>query len=585
MAKSHIVPPPGSQPIADAIPQAQIIPGQHDGQRRCEPNPPPSSPEATDPPAVPDLWRKALDKLDKDTRQKLQMDGSEQNSVQQQVADLVNAAKEKQQECEDKRWKFSIGDRDIILRDYAATMVSYLTQLGNIAMPFAPPKASPIWSAIKVVLQIPVIEAAQMCALLMSTDKIVRIVDRGQAYESVYKPETGTGKTCLTSKVIDHVRDTLKTTSNHEGFAYFYCDRNDPVRRQPLSIFQSYVRQLSTITGQPQHMQVKLRTFCNNMEKNGSDLDFDSCKQLILNSVNLYPKTTLVLDALDECEPDLPGKPGRQQLVRVMEDLLSKSERPLKIFISSRPDHDIQTLFTSRANIEIRATNNQGDIEKFLDEHVKKDSWSEPLIKEIKQKLLDGSSGMFQWVYLQVNQILSCVTEEAARNRLGGLPPDLETAYTEIYDKIKKRDENDRVLAERAFMWVMSACTPLSREQLLSAIRVNPDLDAIDLASTITAPSLLDLCNNLLVLDSQQDVWRFSHLSVAEYFEKNHWDLVQSHYNAAKVCLKLLIETYKTPNEKEAEYSSDEYESEQQNILNPAHPFQLYTVIVYFQRD
>jgi hypothetical protein len=60
-----------------------------------------------------------------------------------------------------------------------------------------------------------------------------------------------------------------------------------------------------------------------------------------------------VLDALEECEPD-----SRWQLIKMMEDLLSKSKRPIKIFISSWPDGDIRDSFLSWPNIEIQATDN-----------------------------------------------------------------------------------------------------------------------------------------------------------------------------------------------------------------------------------
>lgn len=112
-------------------------------------------------------------------------------------------------------------------------------------------------------------------------------------------------------------------------------------------------------------MQKRLGNLCREARLKGSGLDFDVCKFQLLASVNLYPKTTLVLDALDECDSQ-----SRNQLVKVVEFLLSRSERPLKIFISSRPDDDIRECFASLPNIRIRATDNQMDIEKFVSEEI-----------------------------------------------------------------------------------------------------------------------------------------------------------------------------------------------------------------------
>ena len=65
--------------------------------------------------------------------------------------------------------------------------------------------------------------------------------DRGHLSLTV---SAGAGKTFLTSKVIDHVQCKLQASPSHEGFAFFYCNRNEPERRQPLSVLRSYVRQL-----------------------------------------------------------------------------------------------------------------------------------------------------------------------------------------------------------------------------------------------------------------------------------------------------------------------------------------------------
>lgn len=148
-------------------------------------------------------------------------------------------------------------------------------------------------------------------------------------------------------------------------------------------------------------------------------------------------------------------------------------------------------------------------------------------------------------MFLQIKQILDLETEVAIRDRLGRLPTSLKSAYEEIYNKVQARHKLDRSLADRALIWVMGARYPLESETLLSAIRLDTDSDTFDLSEKISESQLLHLCNNLLVLDSQQNVWRFSHLSAREYFEENHCGLYEAHSHIAKVCLKILLETHK----------------------------------------
>ena len=140
-------------------------------------------------------------------------------------------------------------------------------------------------------------------------------------------------------------------------------------------------------------MRKKLRDLWRETALRGSDLGFEACRGQLLESVNLYPRTTLVLDALDECEPG-----SRRKLVDTIKLLLSKSERPLKVFISSRPDQDIQHQFINEPNIEIQARHNEKDIQKFVNkEIINHEGWSDmssSLKEAIVKTLLDRSQGM-----------------------------------------------------------------------------------------------------------------------------------------------------------------------------------------------
>jgi hypothetical protein len=96
----------------------------------------------------------------------------------------------------------------------------------------------------------------------------------------------------------------------------------------------------------------------------------------------------------------------------------------------------------------------------------------------------------------------------------------------------------------------MCSYRPLDSKHLLSAIRLDMNSNEFHLAEEIDEDLLLDLCKNLLIIDSQRHIWRFSHLSVTEYFEQNHWTLEQAHCYVARVCLLLLLENYRMPEHK-----------------------------------
>jgi len=203
----------------------------------------------------------------------------------------------------------------------------------------------------------------------------------------------GTGKTYLTSRVIDEIRGALKSNPNHEGLAFFYCNRNETERQEPLSVLRSFVRQLSTIIKDENSIQRRLKKFYIETRLKASEPTIGDCKELLLEFINLYPKTTIILDALDECD-----KHKRGVLIEIFDSFLARASRPVKIFISSRPDGDIKDRFKSQANIEIQAADNHDDISRFVESEITKHPrWNKISLKlqeQVVETLQKGSQGM-----------------------------------------------------------------------------------------------------------------------------------------------------------------------------------------------
>jgi ankyrin repeat protein len=352
----------------------------------------------------------------------------------------------------------------------------------------------------------------------------------------------GSGKTFLTSAAIDRIRDQI--CGNDEGFAFFYCKRDDPPRDQPLAVLQSFVRQLSTTASHPESMQIELQQSCERARENGTNFRLEQCKQHILKSLNIYPRTTLFIDAVDECEPGL-----RYELIQALKMFMSESRRVVRIFISSRPDPKIQYQLKSSPNIGIRAEDSQEDIQKFLNTELDKLAQSEPLFESLKleiiTKLLERCQGMFQWANLQVHQIAKCESPLDVYTRLEKLPKDLKDAYDEVWRQIEDQEKHGQASVKSALRWVIAASEPMTSEELLAAVRANPNGDLTCMRNAFDEQRLLSLCNNFLVVDPQLKVWRFPHLSVREYLEaKEDWSLPHAHYHAASVCLAYFVNKY-----------------------------------------
>ncbi|KAM0251639.1 hypothetical protein ACHAQJ_008099 [Trichoderma viride] len=343
------------------------------------------------------------------------------------------------------------------------------------------------------------------------------------------KGTVGTGKTYLTSRVIDHVKQTLEASRHDEGFAYFYCNRSGPSMQDPIVVLRSFVRQLAgKAFDEPGLVQSSLIQKCQTAKREGRELGYKDCKDLILTSLNLYAKTTIILDALDETDITT------YNLCTILIEMKEKSRKPVKVFISSRPDREYLKAFENKPIITVDASNQQADIERFLTEKLYSTPFFTQRRQDIQEKIktvfATRSCGIsdrrndyrFRWVYLQVKSLEKLITDEAIHNWTRNLPKDLMAAYDQLWEN-KERDESDVALAERAIMWVLCSFEPLKSEWLLEAVRYVVQGSTVVQKEKQTQQQILSLCQDLLTVDEERGVWMLLNASVAEYFELKGW--------------------------------------------------------------
>ena len=91
-------------------------------------------------------------------------------------------------------------------------------------------------------------------------------------------------------------------------------------------------------------------------------MDEKTCAERIQESVNLYPRTTIVLDGLDECEED-----QRKRLFDVLDAILALAK--VKVFIASRPTQDLEEHFARIARekaFRVDTSDNLEDIKTYV---------------------------------------------------------------------------------------------------------------------------------------------------------------------------------------------------------------------------
>ncbi|KAJ5537709.1 ankyrin [Penicillium frequentans] len=314
----------------------------------------------------------------------------------------------------------------------------------------------------------------------------------------------------------------------------------------PDNVIRSLYRQLAKSTRDSNEIRKDVQALFKQMKDHASQLPIETCKQQLPKSLDQYSRVTFVIDALDECKKETIAS-----LLDTIDSLLSYTGHPTRIFVSGRPDGDIKKRFNHAPTIKTDASDSGvgKDIETFINQEAPKFSFWDDFESEdqskIKEALLNRSNGMFQWVFLQTSNLKTCQLVEDVLEGIKEMPQELPDAYEHIYRIISKR-KSQKEIVDRAFMWIMCSCAPLTSEILLAGVGLSGDSDTAH--KKITKDQLLGLCQNLIVFDDLEGVWRFSHASVAEYAEdKGLLSLQKSHSYAGRVCLRYLMVAYGSP--------------------------------------
>ena len=124
---------------------------------------------------------------------------------------------------------------------------------------------------------------------------------------------------------------------------YFYCTRNpaEPERGSPEGVLRSLVKQLSCLQSGGTVLD-PVRTVYEARKQDdfaAGALNEKECTDLIIKLCQCRPLTTIIIDALDECEST-----RRHELFDAMSTILQRSKSLIKVLVASRDDRDI-TLF------------------------------------------------------------------------------------------------------------------------------------------------------------------------------------------------------------------------------------------------
>ncbi|CEJ61392.1 hypothetical protein PMG11_09927 [Penicillium brasilianum] len=362
----------------------------------------------------------------------------------------------------------------------------------------------------------------------------------------------GSGKSCLTSTVIDEIMKASQSNDMH-SLAYFYCSRDtaEPERAKPQSILACIARQLSRRSQTQSIAPPTLALYYKLHSVDGSKRKPTMAElcSLIRELTELYDRSMIVVDALDECDVVT-----RWELVEALESI-TESASLVKIFVSSREEGDLRLSLQTHSGLQVTSLENEDDIRKFVEfetdrliakkqllAYIRKKQTKEELTQLIKEDVISKAKGMFRWAELQLQSLRGIRAEKDIRSELFRIPRDLSALYQDLYDKaLETTQETDQIVFQHTLKWMLSAQQNLTHHDFFLAITAFTDLGADDLDEDF----ILDLLSNFVVSSTTEEgdrFFRFAHLSVREFLEEMpEYSTEWTNTFAAEVALLTLI--------------------------------------------
>ena len=357
----------------------------------------------------------------------------------------------------------------------------------------------------------------------------------------------GTGKTGLVCRVINH----LEVGGQKAGrVAFFFCS-NDKAsttieeafsRSDPEEALRSVVSQVAT--SQAGHyvapvLQNKYDTIGPDSDQS-VNLGYSDCIDILV-AVSEHIPLSIVLDAFDECD-----QKRSPRLVQYLQELVRRSPKNVKIFISTRPFPAVEDNLMPDRSIEVTAADNSGDVRAFIratlknrisDKALLNGVVSEDLKNEIEITLSNRANNMFLYASLLLNQLCDRNhndDESSIRKKLSSLPRDLADVYNRIMNEIhddRSNSERSCRIAQNTFKWLLYAQESLPHDALLEAISP-PERKA-------KHEEVIRSCRTLVVRGRYS--YEFVHYSVREHVgQMKEYSSSQCHIVATQSCLNIL---------------------------------------------
>ncbi|KAJ5154427.1 uncharacterized protein N7500_009866 [Penicillium coprophilum] len=345
--------------------------------------------------------------------------------------------------------------------------------------------------------------------------------------------DPGSGKTILTSIIIDDIYE--KTRGTDTALAFIYCNYKDTNTHSELALLSSIARQL---IAQIEYIPTVVKEFRDHNAMKKRDPTGEEWIALIKSVDHFFCRMIIVVDALDEC-PEY----NRDEFFRFIKML----DTSIRFMFTSRPHIILPVEFSGLQQITIVA--NPSDLQIFLDAEIsKRNMFRKFVIRNdsslqafIVDEIITKSKGMFLLAYHHVERICQQPHVAGVRKSLRSLPENIFDYYHEAMERIGQQEAVLCKLAQDALSFISHARRPLYVNELRHALGVWSSDTDFEESQCVDDNLIVSICNGLVRIDETRDVVELVHQTLQEYFDTFPERLFEdSHSKIARTCLVYL---------------------------------------------
>jgi len=361
------------------------------------------------------------------------------------------------------------------------------------------------------------------------------------------KGDPGKGKTMLLCGIINELRPSTKL-ADHEGgslLSFFFCQATDSRINSATAVLRGLIYIL--VDQQPSLISYVRTKYDHAGSRIFEDANAWVAVSEIFTNILADPNlqsTYLIIDALDECDKDLP---------RLLDFIIQNSASTrVKWIVSSRNIPDIEQklrLDRSQARLSLEIKENAKQVSQAVDSYIEycvselpnlQDD--ENLQRQVKDAMRRKANGTFLWVSLVVKELRKAERWEA-EEIVDEMPSDLENVYDRMLQQIQQLERGNPRLCQL----VLSAITTAYRPLCLDELGILSGLPKRILDKPQSVEKIIRMCGSFLTIQDK-DVY-IIHQSAKDFLSNKAFgsffpfEIRQVHHNIFSRSLSALSQT------------------------------------------